>query len=452
MRFNHIFLRHFMTDDISEPGYPSDEHAHTYKFYKFLEKYKSPVDPDYNIPHGFELNVTPKITYNEVELRPIMKKDHLNVIWVPMHYPIWRWFNEYYPEAFHDLEVLADPNSEYPTAVVWDYNNETLLPGNFTNNETQLPILKDKDYSQFYCSTLAWQRQNVQDTIGFKDIIQNYSALGGLILFEMYQNQLSDPGQHLYFEGGISTKVKTIPPIRYLCPSNVFRPNRAMCIVKMHQKGMLDNTEWNMNQMDSWFEMDRFHDSQPFGSYVDEYFKLFGITERVMSYPWNKTFNMDRVMQGRGDYSMSFKSSYDTFPASLVDKTYLYIVQETFTHYPTEQPINPTKPVHVGDWSEKILKGFYYGMPMFLNARQGTGKIMEELGFDMLTDYSKHDYDSEPDSVVRIDKMLDSAIEFPEPNQDIIDRLQHNNRLVRNKEFWWNSQSLLVEKLLDNHS
>jgi len=444
MRLNHIFLRHFMTHDIRDPGLPDIEHAHTYKFYNLFQDYVCPVDPTYIIPNGYEVNVTPTISYNEVELRPVLKKDHLNVVWVPMNYPVWRWFNEFYPQAFHDLEVLADPNSKYPTAVVWDYNNETLLPGNFQNNENTIPVLKDKDYSQFYCSTLAWDRQNVEDLIGFKDTIQNYSGLGGLIMFEMFNNSR--------YNGILAvTKSSAIYPIRYFCPSNVFRPNRAMCIVKMHQKGMLDDTEWNMNKFEQYFEMDRFNENF-YSSYVKEYFRLFGYTDKQMSFPWNKTFNMDRIMQDRGDHSMKFKSAYDTFPIDLIQKCYIYIVQETFTHAPTEKPINPFKPVHVGDWSEKVLKGFAYGMPMFLNARQGTCKIMEDLGFDMLTDYNAHDYDSEPDDIVRVDKMLECAINFPKPNQDIVDRLLKNKQLVSSKEFWWNSQSQLVKKLLDNHS
>jgi len=93
-----------------------------------------------------------------------------------------------------------------------------------------------------------------------------------------------------------------------------------------------------------------------------------------------------------------------------------------------------------------------YGLPTFVNGRQGTCKIMEELGFDMLTDYNVHDYDSEPDDIVRIDKMLDCAINFPAPNEDIVQRIQNNKNLVTSKEFWWNGQSQLIKKLLDNHS
>ena len=70
----------------------------------------------------------------------------------------------------------------------------------------------------------------------------------------------------------------------------------------------------------------------------------------------------------------------------------------------------------------------------------------------MLRDYNIHDYDNEQDDIVRIDKMLDCAINFPKPNKDIQARLEHNNRLVRSKKFWWDSQSNLIKILLDNHA
>ncbi len=446
MRVNHIFLRHFMTEDIQEPGLPTTESSHTYEFYKQYLEYNCPVTPGWTQDIPFEVNVTPTVSYNEVQIRPVMKKDHLNVVWVPMHYPTWRWFNNFYPEAFHDLEILADPNSEYPTAVVFDYNNETLLPGNFTNNEGQIDILSDKDYSQFYCSTLAWNRHNVVDEIGFRDIVSCYHGLGGLVFFNALKEDLLLKSREIF------TKAGEEYPIRYYCPNNVFRPNRAMGIVKMYNKGMLDDTEWNMNKFSQWYEMDQFISNTPFRSHVEEYFKLFGISPRTNSYPWNKEFNMDRINQDKGDHSMSNRSKYDTFSRSLIEKCYIYIVQNLVTEAPSEKPINPLKPVHVGDWDEKILKGFMYGMPTFVNGRQGTCKIMEKLGFDMLTDYNIHDYDSEPDDIVRIDKMLDCAINFPKPNNDIVQRIQNNKDLVTSKEFWWKGQSELIKKLLDNHT
>jgi hypothetical protein len=171
-----------------------------------------------------------------------------------------------------------------------------------------------------------------------------------------------------------------------------------------------------------------------------------------MSHPWNKQFNLDRIKQDLGDYSHSNKSSYDTFDRDLMQKAYIYICQETFTNAPTEEPINPLLPVHVGDFSEKILKGYLYGKPTFVNARQGTLKILENLGFDNLTDLCTYDYDSEPDDNVRIDQMLESAKNFPRADNSMELRMRANNTLVRSKKFWWDGQKELIEKLLDNHT
>ena len=100
MKINHIFLRHFMTPDIQEPGMPTTESGHTYEFYTEYLKYSCPVDPEWHPNQDYEVSVTPTVSYNAVEMEPVMKKDCLNVVWVPMHYPTWRWFNDYLPDTF----------------------------------------------------------------------------------------------------------------------------------------------------------------------------------------------------------------------------------------------------------------------------------------------------------------------------------------------------------------
>jgi hypothetical protein len=449
MKVNHIFLRHFMTNDIQEPGMPTTESSHTYEFYKHYEKYECPVNPEFKTPIDFKISVTPQISYCYPKIEDVFEGEGwLNVVWVPMHFPTWRWFGDFYKEVLHDLEILADPNNPHKIAVVWDYNNETLFPGNFQDTETQIDILQGLDVSQFYCSTLSWNRTNVMDTVGFRQIISNYSCLGGLALFDAMDE---DPSLKTGFRNLVPGKEY---PIRYFCPNNVFRPNRAMGIVKMYHKGMLDDTEWSMNKFSQWHEMDRFIQitDTDFFSYVEEYFDLFGKTPRQMSHPWNKSFNLDRINQDRDDHSMKYKSWYDAFPHDLMDKVFIYIPQQTVTGKTTEEPINPLKPYYVGDWDEKILKGFLYCKPTLINGRAGTVKILEELGFDMLTDYYTYDYDSEQDDIVRIDKMLDCARNFPKPDHNMIARIDSNNKLVRSKEFWWNSQANLIQILLDNHS
>lgn len=448
MKTNHIFLRHFGHGDAfnqtNEPGLPPSESEHTYEFYQWFKNYKCPINPSWEPDVQIEVSTTPSISYLLSDMEEVlMGDDFLNIVYVPMHYPTWRWFNDQYPDIMHDLEVLADPNQPWKIAVVFDYNNETILPGNFANNDDQLACLKDKDFSQFYCSTLAWDRDNVLDVIGFKQIISNLVVLGAYYFRCIHEDPTLLMGRN-------HTKVGKSYPIRYFCPNNVFRPNRAMTIVKMHKKGMLDDTEWNMNKFSQWFEMDRFHDINPFKSYADEYFELFGTHKRSMSWPWSNTYNIDRQLEDTGIFART-GTSYDCFDESLMDKAYIYIVNETFTDTPTEPPLNPTKPVRVGDFSEKIVKGFLYNKPMFINARKGTLKMLEDLGFDMLRDMLEVDYDNIEDSHLRIDAMLESAKVWPKPTPEMEERMAKNNELVRSKEFWWDTQRNFLQVLLDNH-
>ena len=74
MQINHIFLRHFMTEDIQEPGLPTTESSHTYDFYKQYLNYNCPINPGWTQDIPFEVNVTPTVSYNEVQIKPVMKK------------------------------------------------------------------------------------------------------------------------------------------------------------------------------------------------------------------------------------------------------------------------------------------------------------------------------------------------------------------------------------------
>ena len=134
-----------------------------------------------------------------------------------------------------------------------------------------------------------------------------------------------------------------------------------------------------------------------------------------------------------------------------MEQAYIYIVNETFSCPPQQPAINDQYPVRVGDFSEKVFKGFMYGKPMFLNARAGTIKMLEDLGFDMLGDIIDNSYDNIQDAPVRIDAMLESAKACPKPSSDMIERMDKNNKVVRSKEFWWSTQKEFIQTLLDNH-
>ena len=76
-------------------------------------------------------------------------------------------------------------------------------------------------------------------------------------------------------------------------------------------------------------------------------------------------------------------------------------------------------------------------MPMFVNGTAGTLQAARDFGFDTFDDLSKHDYDSEIDNSKRLNDMLDSAQNFPEPNKEIVERLKENKNRFLQKEFLW---------------
>ena len=91
------------------------------------------------------------------------------------------------------------------------------------------------------------------------------------------------------------------------------------------------------------------------------------------------------------------------------------------------------------------MKGFVYGMPMFINGRQGIISDCERLGFDMFKDYMVTDYDSEKDTIKRIDKMLDCAEAFPEPTAPIVQRLSDNKAHLLKKETLWHFSDTSID-------
>lgn len=419
--------------DIIEDSFVGLRHNHTAYFYKWLQDYVSPVDPTFK--PDIKYNVTYVESYNDVDVL----SNCVNVIFVPMNYPLLRHMENKQPDMLDTLYRLDDkPNVK----LVMDYNNETLLPGNFDPiGEDKINIVKNMDHSRFYCSTFGWHRENVKDVLPFKKIIGTISYI-----YYWYANALletpwiADPNL-IYTHPGKHS------PIRYFVPSNMFRPNRAQCIIQMHHKNMLLDAEWNMNKFKDFFMFKEDLDNP----YVIEYLEKFGSEPRLMSWPWKNTFNKKRVLEEKdyGVWEPDHFDSYNTFDTDLLSNVLIYIVQETFSTYKGEEPEDPTKPMFIMDITEKTFKSFVYGMPAFLNARNGSVQSLEQEGFDMLTDYSKYDYDSEPDLTKRLDLMLESAKEFPTPDREIVGRLRYNKNKIVSKEYAWNGQKEFMKIMLD---
>lgn len=425
------------------PGYfaESNQHIHTFKYYEFMQSYVSKVDPEFDIGINYQCVFTK--SYKDVEVLP----NCVNVVFVPMNYPLIQQLEKIEPTMLDDLYRLDDHSN---VKLVLDYNNETLLPGNF-DQRGKSGFVGEIDYSRFYCSNAGCNRDNVKDRCNFKHIIQNLCYFGYWYSKVLKEQPFIDEPNLIY------TYKNKQAPIRYFAPSNMFRPGRAQCIVQMHHAGMLLDTEWNMNKFNDVFQQmedAKISNTYKQNPYVDEYLELFGKAPRLMSWPWKKSFNKKRVLEDQGKFIEinpgAGLDNYDSFNTDLISNIQLYIVQETFSDYHGEEPIDPNKPMRVIDITEKTFKGFIYGLPMFLNARQDSCKTIEQLlGFDMLQDYNKFDYDSEPRTTQRIDQMLESAREFPAINDDIVDRLKQNKNRAVSKEHLWLLQKDFMDLMLD---
>jgi hypothetical protein len=88
-------------------------------------------------------------------------------------------------------------------------------------------------------------------------------------------------------------------------------------------------------------------------------------------------------------------------------------------------------------------------MPMFVYGYQGVAKACERRGFDMFRDYWASEFDSQDNTDRRLIGLVDSAMAFPEANQDIVDRCKHNKNLFVQKEFLWSTIDDLFKSVLD---
>ena len=423
--------------------YHSGQRYHTYYYYKFLKEYECVINSNYELPVDYIISFYD--TFENIKL----ENDRLNIIFFSMNWPYWNSFKD--SKTINFLQDLDEVNSN--VKLVLDYNNEALLPGNFSK-EFHLnanPIIENINFEQFTLSTLGYNRQNLKDKEGFKSIVSNLSYIGFWFFTLLLESDWVKK------KDLICTWPNKKYNSRYFCPNNMYRPAKAQCILSMYDKDMLYNTEWNMNK-------NLIEDMNIYGQeeleHTQRYHKLFGITPRHFSYPWKYNFSNQFLVSddNRQKHQLSQQTIYNEdyqhhgFDHTLLEHCYIYIANETFNNinHHGEGPIDPSKPYSYVEITEKVFKGFLYGMPMFVNGTAGTLQAARDFGFDTFDDLSKHDYDSEIDNSKRLNDMLDSAQNFPEPNKEIVERLKENKNRFLQKEFLWDLQSKFIENILTN--
>ena len=433
---NCIFHQCFSEKNITEDKYKGNNFNHTLSALKYIKKYQCPIDPNYKIPIDFQVNICE--SYSDVNI----KSGKLNIIFVPLNVALLKMLDEIEPNY---LQNLYRYNEQKNVALVFDYNNESLLPGRF-GPESDVECIRKIEYRHFHCSTIGWDHNDkFVDTIGFKSVTGSlaYHTFWFLRTLRTHESDyLKDPNVIFTYKGKSG-------PIRYFCPNNEFRASRAKMIVHLYERGMLRDTEWNMNSFKDWnrkspVERNHMLREQDTRKYLD----YFGSTPKYNSYPWNYSFNFPKQDIRTQKNKLNFtQTPHTSFPQSLLHKSFIYIANETFSI------MDPTKPHEVcyNDFTEKTCKGF--GMPMFINGLPFVHKANEKLGFDMFRDYWKGAFDYQTNIDRRMIGLIDTLYSFPESaTQDIIDRLRHNKNLFISKKHLWDIQSDLFTKLLSEMS
>jgi len=429
-----IFHKYFKERNVPDE-YKGNNFDHTQKALKLLKEYTCPINPEYNLPYQYTVNIVD--SYENIQLT---NQDEY-FIFVPLNFHLLKLLLETEPNYLDNLYRL---NEKPNVSLILDYNNESLLPGRF-GPDSDHHWCNVIDYEQFYISSYG-----VDHTDNFDPGFRCKGIIGSLIyhVFWYLRTLNHNYGSFLKDPELIFTHKGKSGPIRYFVPSNQFRPSRGKLIVEMEKRGLLRDTEWNMNNFSDWDSKPEQEIQSILHAHPDlkKYFKWFGTKPKYMSYPWNKQFNFTKQDIRNHRYFTVHKTPYTSFPISLLQKTYIYIAAETFI---TVDPSKNEEPEILQDFSEKTCKGFVFGMPMFVYGFKGVAKACERRGFDMFRDYWSHQFDSENNTDRRLRGLVDSAMAFPEANQDIVDRCRHNKNLFVQKQFLWSTIDELFKTVLD---
>ena len=407
---------------------------HLCQYFVNIQKYQSPIDPEFELPYNFVI----KKYADASDLPPDPSESTL--IFLPLNLDILRYIQNNKPELVPALQRL-DVHSKIQ--LCFDYAQESAYPGNFCKTNSPLHLCTDIiNFEQWNLFVFSTSVKNKPNNNNFKNVFNgiSYTATWFFKVTQQETPWLNNP-DIIYTHKGKSG------PIRYFVPNNEFRPSRAHTIVAMHDKGMLDDTEWNMNSFKDW-DMHSTNSPWAKSKWTERYFELFGTSSKTMSYPWNKTFNLQQPPK-------------EYWPDDLLDNTYIYIATETYHDYSNEVGI-PTMNVDLDNTyvnieaTEKIWKGFMYGIPMLATARQHAAQHgAGVLGFDVMEDMLSHPYDHIEDTDERVDAMLNSAINYPDASYELVERLHINKQHAIKKQTLWRMLDMteeenMWEKLLDN--
>lgn len=303
------------------------------------------------------------------------------------------------------LHKLQDERKN--VVILADYSHESMVPGSIgyrflSNNSWAEP-------ERYVLMILSLKNQNMDPRLNFKEVVPTWNYVTATLI-ETIEKTPEDFTE-------IYTYEHQEPEFTYIVPNRIGRKHRLNFMCKMHERGLLslDRAEWSM----------AYPDHPTYNN--KKYLEYFGNTPKCMSRPWHHWSSPDGGAGGPDQ----------RLPTSLAQSGYVYIANETFMDLTddsegsiTNFAIDPNEEVVVLDVSEKILKGFLYGLPMFINARRGAVEYLRSLGFWL----PGGNYNDEHDVSLRMDRLLDESEKFvkkcPQPTPAMIRKLLRNQQLI----------------------
>lgn len=363
-------------------------------------------------PYTHSINVFD--SYSEIEsFNPI---DTVNIIVVPMNKPYFLHMEEHEPNWLDICNKLNDRTQR--NVLVLDYSNESELPGNFSLNEKWKQNI-NLQMERWHLTTIANKIENHNIRMPVAAVFYDWNVCS-TVLYERYYLNGEENAAEL-----LSWRDKTAP-IKFLYPNRVARKHRLDFIVTLHERGLLEQTDWSM----------LYPDSTAAGiskDYNDDhaYFGLFGRDEKLMQYfpEWSK--------DGYTNQSTSGLLPEDT--------SYLgYVAVDTYSS--TEDRVRkdlPEEPSVLLDISEKLVKGFAQGLPTFYFGTYKSIEWITENGFWLPEGRIEHS-----DDHIRREAVLDAMSNFGDTiTGEMMDGIIHNRNLILDKKFLYSQSSQLINFL-----
>ncbi len=375
---------------------PPLESTKSQQFFKFMETDR--IDDGFVFPFDYTINLVDdfkdwRMSNSSIDVFVVnMNIDNIKIV---------------------DLDYLYALQDNSSNVVLWaDYSNESLFPGNFTNNNLQSINFQSE---RFVCTMLSLQNNADIEEPKFKKVFPVWMFATGVMEDILARTN----EQHLH----------KIPPFtwprketykKFFFPNRLGRAHRLDLLVEAHQKGLLQQCEWTFMVPSTEGYLDTYDSKH-------EYWKLFGTNHRGINHT---EFEDD---WSNPDSHFNQGGPHECFPMTVLERTMAVIISDTYNN---DHPIL--------DCSEKILKPLMYGMPVFYNGRKGVLSKLKQYGFWFPGD-DYNDLDTN-----RTTRLIENCLEFEDViSKETTEHVANNKKLMFDRNIHYSFSKEFFDYLLD---